>query len=138
MRTSNIAVSENLPSDFHKILKCFKMYGFINCSHFYDVCLWLMKVKGKIIPRFKIFNNCHLVLHLVIACVDIVSPEAGGEVYGDLQQVSGCHIRKSTKIWFSFFIHRFRSSFVSALSQFLVTHMVFMHWLTSVSQSSSR
>lgn len=73
-------------------------------------------------------------------------------------------MRRSTKIWLSFCIHRFRSSLVSALSQFLhitkscfdlgrssskqinshlligsyfVTHSVSLHWLTRVSLSSS-
>lgn len=80
-----------------------------------------------------------------------------------LQHESGCHIRRSTKIWLSFCIHRFLSSLVSALSQFLhitkacliqelifkadeftlligsyfVTHSVSLHWLTRVSLSSS-
>lgn len=54
-----------------------------------------------------------------------------------LQQESGCHMRRSTRIWLSFCIHRFLSSLVSALSQFLVTQSVSLHRLTRVSRSSS-
>lgn len=40
-------------------------------------------------------------------------------LYRGLEQAPGCHMRKSSRIWFSFDSHNVRSSFVSALSQFL-------------------
>ena len=46
-------------------------------------------------------------------------PSLGGPPQGGVRHESGCHMRRSTRIWFSFCIHRSRSSLVSALSQFL-------------------
>lgn len=95
-------------------------------------------------------------------CTFLVQCEDSEFSYWGWKQLLGFHSRRSRRIWFSLLIHRFRSSFVSALSQFLhrhtqtftrrsplrgltcvgggthlVTHKVFWHWVTSVSLSSS-
>lgn len=67
----------------------------------------------------QISNWYDSILHLVSHASSAVQRIQRDQLGSGLLQASGCHIRRSTRIWFSFFIHRFLSSLVSALSQFL-------------------